>query len=199
MFDDLIGAEVYMIRPTMDDLPDWPLPEGYRFRTYRDGDLDVWLALHHDAEPFLAIGPEHFARSFGNRLSALYDRMFFVQTLVGEDVGSITAWWEEDWQGRGAWGRIHWVIVARAHQRRGLAKPMMAHALRRIARDHSRAMLGTDTLRLWAIKTYLDCGFIPDPMQRNDAKAVQGWRSVQKHLHHPAIEQWLQGETTLGR
>ena len=188
---DLVAAEVHMIRPTLDDLPAWQLPEGYRFRTYHAGDIDVWLALHRDAEPLFRVEKVHFDRSFGAHRDALRDRMFFVQTTAGEDVGSITAWWEDDWNGRGAWGQIHWVVVATAHQRRGLAKPMTVHALHRIAQDHSRAMLGTDTRRPWAIKTYLDCGFVPDPAERKQQQAVQGWIAVQRILQHPAIARWL--------
>jgi len=193
VMNDLVAAEVHMIRPTMSDLPAWRLPEGYRFRVYREGDIDVWLALHLDAEPLFRIEKQHFDHSFGARREALLDRMFFVQTIAGEDVGTVTAWWEDDWNGRGAWGQIHWVVVATAHQRRGLAKPMTTHALRRIAQDHPRAMLGTDTRRPWALKTYLDCGFIPDPAERDLQQAVQGWESVQRILQHPAIEQWLTG------
>ncbi len=191
---DLVAAEVTMIRPTLDGLPTWPLPDGYRFRPYCEGDVEVWLALHHDAEPLFRVEARHFDDSFGAHRHALFDRMFFVQTAGGEDVGTITAWWEDNWRGRGAWGRIHWVVVATAHQRRGLAKPMTAHALQRIAQDHSRAMLGTDTRRPWAIKTYLDCGFVPDPVERNQQEIVQGWIAVQRILRHPAIAQWLAGD-----
>ncbi|MFO7632743.1 MAG: GNAT family N-acetyltransferase [Caldilinea sp.] len=191
---DLLDAEVHMIRPTMDDLPDWPLPEGYRFRAYREGDIDTWVALHLDAEPLFRVGKEHFESSFGAHADALHDRMIFVQSAAGEDVGSITAWWEDDWNGRGAWGQIHWVIVATAHQRRGLAKPMTAHALHRIAQTHRRAMLGTNSRRPWAIKTYLDCGFAPDPAERALDTAVRGWQSVQQLLQHPAIDRWLTGD-----
>lgn len=191
---ELLAAEVHMIRPTMDNLPTWRLPEGYRFRSYREGDIAVWLALHHDAEPLFRVEARHFDESFGAHRNALADRMFFVQTAGGEDVGTITAWWEDDWNGRGAWGRIHWVVVATAHQRRGLAKPMTAHALHRIAQDHSRTMLGTDTRRPWAIKTYLDCGFVPDPKERGLQQVVLGWSAVQRTLRHPAIAQWLEGD-----
>lgn len=194
---DLPACALHMIRPTMDDLPDWTLPVGYRFRTVREGDVETWLALHHDAEPLFRVKQEHFEQSFGRCPHALSDRMFFVQSAAGEDVGSVTAWWEDDWQGRGAWGQIHWVVVATAHQRRGLAKPMTAHALRRIAQTHSRAMLGTDSRRPWAIKVYLDCGFVPDPAERALERVVHAWATLQQIVQRQAIAQWLRvGEPT---
>lgn len=187
----LPDLDVHMIRPTLDDLPVWPLPTGYTVRAYRAGDIETWVALHRDAEPYFVVSREHFLASFGARLDVLFDRMFFVQCAAGEDVGAITAWWQDDWQGRGAWGQIHWVVVARAHQRRGLAKPMTALALRRLARDHTRAMLSTNLRRRWALKSYLDCGFMPDPAERAQPGVVDGWRAVQETLQHPLLAQWL--------
>lgn len=188
---DLPDVDVHMIRPTLDALPDWPLPTGYSLRAYQQGDMQRWVDLHLDAEPFFQVNAEHFMESFGDHLEALPDRMFFVQNRAREDVGSITAWWQDDWRGRGPWGQIHWVVVAKAHQRRGLSKPMTAYALRRIARDHPRAMLDTNTRRAWAIKSYLDCGFLPDPAERTNEEYVQSWRAVQSLLHHPALDHWL--------
>ena len=188
---ELVGAHVHMIRPDMANLPQWPLPQGYGFRPYQPGDEATWLALHLDAEPLFTVTLDHFEESFGAASDRLPERMCFVQTAAGVDVGAIAAWWQDDWNGRGAWGQIHWVVVARAHQRRGLSKPMLAHALQAMAHTHARAMLGTDTQRLWAIKSYLDCGFVPDPQERADRTAQAGWLAVQMHLAHPAIHAWL--------
>ncbi len=190
---ELVAANVHMIRPDMVGLPTWPLPDGYRLRAYQPGDEATWVALHLDAEPLFTVTLDHFEESFGAHRDLLPERMWFVQTAAGEDVGSIAAWWQDDWQGRGAWGQIHWVVVARAHQRRGLSKPMLAHALHAMARTHARAMLGTNTLRLWAIKSYLDCGFVPDPAERTDQTALAGWMALQRLLAHQALQAWLDG------
>jgi GNAT superfamily N-acetyltransferase len=187
----LVDAAVHMVRLGMDDLPLCPLPAGYRFRSYRMGDEESWVALHQDAEPWFRVERAHFEQSFGGERASLVDRMFFVQAPTGEDVGTITAWWQDDWKGRGGWGQIHWLVVATAHQRRGLAKAMVAHALRRIACDQTRAMLGTNTQRLWAIKCYLDFGFVPDPAERAAVEAERGWQALSQQLPHPAVERWL--------
>jgi hypothetical protein len=68
---------------------------------------------------------------------------------------------------------------------------MVAHALRRIACDQTRAMLGTNTQRLWAIKCYLDFGFVPDPAERASIEAERGWQALSQQLPHPAVERWL--------
>ncbi|MCW5843363.1 MAG: hypothetical protein KIT77_19080 [Caldilinea sp.] len=63
--NELVAANVHMIRPHMADLPAWPLPVGYGFRAYRPGDEAMWVALHLDAEPLFTVTLDHFAESFG--------------------------------------------------------------------------------------------------------------------------------------
>jgi ribosomal protein S18 acetylase RimI-like enzyme len=180
-----------MTREGMADFPIYTLPPGYRFRAYRPGDADHWTALHLAAEPYIPVTPELFVRQFGDDLDALPDRMFFVETNRGEVAGSITAWWERQRHNPDERGRIHWVVVHPAHQRRGLAKPMMTHAMRRLAQSHSQAMLGTSSARIWALKVYLDFGFHPDPAQLGDERIHQAWRHVQSVLHHPLLATWI--------
>jgi GNAT superfamily N-acetyltransferase len=180
-----------MIRPTLGNLPTWTLPVGYRLRTYRLGDEEAWVALHVDADPYFTGEDAHFPQQFVDNRDALPDRMFFVETSTGEVAGSITAWWMDDWRGTGAWGQIHWVVVARAHQGRGLAKPMMAHTLQRLAQNQTRALLDTYTARTWAIKVYLDCGFVPDPAGLEDNEVRRAWIDLQQRLLHPTLQSVL--------
>lgn len=187
------NTDVRMIRDDVADYPVFDLPAGYRFRTYRDGDEVTWTELQAAAEPFITVAPELFVREFGEHRDALPDRMFFVETEAGEPAGSITAWWERDRYNPSEPGRIHWVVVHPSHQRRGLTKPMMTHAMSRLARNHPRAMLGTSTGRLWAIKVYLDFGFYPDPSERKSKPEVDAaWREVQQRLNHPLLARHLQ-------
>jgi GNAT superfamily N-acetyltransferase len=189
-------ADVWMIRPTLEKLPAWTLPDGYRLRTYCAGDETAWVDLHLDADPYFTVADAHFPQEFAANRKALADRMFFVETTAGEAAGSITAWWMDDWRGCGEWGQIHWVVVARAHQGKGLAKPMMAHALARLARSHTRAMLDTYTARTWAIKVYLDCGFQPEPAGLANDATRAAWLDLQKRLQHPNLQRLLdQSET----
>jgi GNAT superfamily N-acetyltransferase len=186
-------ADVWMIRPTLEHLPTWGLPDGYRLRTYRAGDEAAWVALHVDADPYFTAKDAHFPQEFAVSHAALANRMFFVETVTTEEVvGSITAWWVNDWRGSGTWGQVHWVVVARAHQGRGLAKPMMAHTLKRLAGDHTRALLDTYTGRTWAVKVYLDCGFTPDPAGLANGDIRDAWIDLQKTLRHPDLQRVLE-------
>jgi len=206
---ELTDRYVHMVRPTLADLAGAPhadgddaqpagrtqrFPAGYRIRSYRLGDAPRWLELVRAAEPFFVIHDDLFEKQFGTERNALWDRMFFVETTTDNGcvpVGTVTAWWQSNWRERGDWGQIHWVAVHPAHQGRGLAKPMMTQALQRLAQSHDRAMLGTSTGRIWAIKVYLDYGFVPDPQELGDVAHRDAWCAVQCILSHPALAQAL--------
>jgi len=97
--------------------------------------------------------------------------------------GTISAWLNPSFRG-GEWGRIHWVALRPSHQGRGLAKPMLAFALRTLARWHRRAYLGTQVFRLRAVKIYLDAGFQPD---LSDPAKQPLWRYLRDVLQHPGL------------
>jgi ribosomal protein S18 acetylase RimI-like enzyme len=176
-----------MQRSHLLDIPQIALPDGYRFRAYQDGDGVRWRALQVETEPFIPITPDYFERQFGLALNALPDRMFFVENDAGEIAGTITAWWEHDRTNPNERGRIHWVAVHPRHQRRGIAKPMMTHAMNRLAQEYGSAMLGTSSGRPWAVKVYLDFGFLPEPAQLADPEIHAAWVDVQSLIEHPAL------------
>jgi GNAT superfamily N-acetyltransferase len=192
MTGEAVNVACTMVRDTMDDFPQYTLPPGYRFRTYRPGDETAWMNLHYAAEKFFVVKGDLFEREFLAHKDALADRMFMVVT--GEDtvVGSITAWWEKDRTDPHDRGRIHWVVVHPDHQGKGISKPMMTRAMARLAESHPAAMLGTSTGRTWALKVYLDFGFYPDPAEL-EAKpdVLEGWRDVATRFRHPRLESTL--------
>ena len=163
MSPEPVNVSCIMVRDDMDNIPQYELPAGYHFRTYRPGDEAAWMALHYSAERFFEVKPDLFAREFGAHVDALADRMFMVVTDAGSVVGSITAWWDRDPTNPDERGRIHWVVVHADHQGHGLSKPMMTQAMNRLAQSHKASVLGTSTGRTWALKVYLDFGFYPDP------------------------------------
>lgn len=192
MTGEVVNVSCTMVRDSMDDIPQYALPAGYRFRTYRPGDEAAWTGLHVAAERFFEIKPDLFEREFGAHVDALADRMFMVVTEAGEIVGSITAWWEKDRENPTERGRIHWVVVHPDHQGKGLAKPMMTRAMERMAESHSAAMLGTSTGRTWALKVYLDFGFYPDPAElAAKPEVLEGWKDVAARFRHPLLDATL--------
>jgi GNAT superfamily N-acetyltransferase len=183
----MTNVDVHMICDPIGAFPTMGLPSGYRFRAYRPGDEATWTEIQRAAEPFLTIEDTLFRKEYGDDETALAERMIFVESADGSPAGTITAWWQDDWQGRGAWGQIHWVAVHPDHQRRGISGAMMTEAMERMQRWHKRVMLGTATGRVWAIKVYLDFGFRPDPREVTDPEILAGWRSVDEQIHHAGL------------
>ncbi|MGC9467680.1 MAG: GNAT family N-acetyltransferase [Anaerolineae bacterium] len=177
------GQELYMVRPHLDDIPQVPVPDGFRIRTLRPDEGGLWTDIWRDAEPYFHISDELFHRQFGDDLEALQWRSFVVENEKGVGVATITAWYNRTYKGQD-YGQIHWVAVRQGYWGRGLAKAMMTSALNQMATWHDKAFLGTQTKRLAAIKVYLDFGFVPD-LDREGAH--EAWREVKEALDHPVL------------
>ena len=184
---DYEDVEISMTRPDFDNLPDCDLPPGYRFRPYRPGDDTVWTQVQRAAEPFNEVDDELFEREYGSARDELPSRMWFVRSSAGEDIASISAWWEQSRDVPDDRGRIHWVAVHPNHQRRGITKPMMTLAMQRLAKSHPSAMLDTSSGRPWAVKVYLDFDFRPAASDLADPSRLAAWHNVQRVIEHPAL------------
>lgn len=202
-------VSVHMVRPPFSAMPlrsptgstFLSLPETYQFRTYRPGDQKAWTAIQQAAEQFLIIQDTLFDEQFGDELEQLPSRMYFIDWVDAEGnstaVGTATAWWTDAWQltipqnpesiHLGSWGKVHWVAIHPAHQGKGLSKPLMHQVMSTIARHNDRAMLGTSTGRVPAIKVYLDLGFLPEPNELNNAGIKDAWHKLNQVLRHPAL------------
>ena len=184
-YDDV---PIFMARDNFEDLPQYQLPPGYSCRAYRPGDDTIWTAIQRAADPFNEIDDGLFERQYGSARDELPQRMWFIQTEQGDDIASISAWWQHGREHADDPGRIHWVVVHPDHQRRGITKPMMTVAMARLAESHPSAMLDTSSGRPWAVKVYLDFGFRPEPAELADPIRLQAWHSVQGVIGHPALD-----------
>jgi GNAT superfamily N-acetyltransferase len=173
---------VRMIRENMENIPQFPVPEGFAIRNYRRNEGHIWTRIVKAAEPYIDIDDGLFDREFGHHLSVMTDRSFYLTTDTGEEIGTTTAWWQ-DVDGE-VWGQIHWVAVHPDYQGQGLSKPLMSVAMARLKQAHERCFLGTSTGRIPAVKVYLDFGFIPDLSHEN---AQEAWTEVASVLEHPLL------------
>lgn len=179
------SIDVCMVRANLAGIPEYPLPAGYAMRRYRRGDRETWFRVERASDTLHKITAATFDRGFGGDEDGLTKRSYFLVSPDGEDVGTITAWYERRHLGR-RWGRIHYVAIVPAHRGKGLSRCIMTVAMKRLrALGHRRAMLGTQTPRLPAIRTYLRFGFVPDLTTDGAARA---WRLVARHIRHPALE-----------
>ncbi len=177
------GYPVTMVRPNLENIPEVPFPVGFSIRTLRPDEGALWTDIERDAERFFPIGDDLFQRQFGGDKAAVQWRSYLVTNERGVGVGVISAWYNRAYHGQDS-GMIHWVAIRPAYQGRGLAKAMLAHALRQMSQWHSRAMLDTQTRRLPAIQLYLDFGFVPD---LTEPGSDIGWREVAAVLSHSSL------------
>ena len=92
---------VRMIREHMENIPQFPIPTGFAMRNYRPDEGAIWTRIQRAAEPYFDVDDQLFAREFKRDFGALEDRSFYLTTDAGEEIGTITAWWQPDLDGRG--------------------------------------------------------------------------------------------------
>jgi GNAT superfamily N-acetyltransferase len=167
-------GRLIMIRDTLDDIPEAPLPAGFSIRPMRADESGLWTDIQRESDKLQPIPDDLFRQQFGSDTGATQWRTFFVVNPDGAAVGAVSAWYDRDFRGDDA-GRIHWLAVRPAWRRRGLARAVLSFALKQLAQWHTRAYLTTGTDRLPAVKLYLDAGFRPD-MSAPDAE--KAWSKV---------------------
>ena len=160
---------------SLDGAPRFDLPAEYGWRFFRPGDLEAWSAIEISAGEFDS--PDRAAAGFRKYYptdDGLSERMFFL-TDGGVPFATATAWFGEG-DHDASEGRLHWVGIDQAHQRRGLSYPLVSLALERMRRlGHRRAYLTTQTASWPAIRVYRRFGFVP--MLCAEAE-IEGWRIV---------------------
>ncbi len=160
-----------MVRKNLLDIPVYGLPQGFSFRFYRSGDMDVWIDIEKQADTHNTFDRQRFESTFNNRLDLLQQRMIFIFDGKDRPIATSTAWYEND-----EVGLVHWVAVVPSMQGRGIARPLLSRTLSTLAElGYQSAMLRTQTFRITAINLYLRYGFTPLISSPSDADA---WRIV---------------------
>lgn len=152
---------VLMVREHLEGIPEYALPQGFTLRWYRPGDEETWLEIHRVADLENKITPDLFSRAFDANASELARRQCYLATVRGEIIGTATAWFDDNFEGRRV-GRVHYVAILPEFQGKGLSKPLMTAVCRRLRElGHERAYLTTSTTRVPAIRLYRSFGFVP--------------------------------------
>jgi len=183
--------ELLLQRPNLEDIPQYFLPEGYRFTFYQPGDKDAWIAIEKSAKEFETWqqGEDAWRRYYEGNDEALMHRMVFIETEAGEKVATATAYYEITGRDNSGAGWLHWVAVKREYQGRGLSKPLIGHTLQ-VMRNlgYPFAKIPTQTTTWVACKVYLDFGFRPIPA--NAVRNRMGWNIVKTLTNHPTLEEF---------
>lgn len=179
--DPSANMAVEMATPDLARVPKVAPPTGWTLRGYRPGDDDLWFAIVSEAETWLDLGGDLFAREFGAHREELPQRMLFLSTPDGDEVGTATAWFAREDR---SLGRIHWVAIRPRWQGRGLGLALLSAACQQLLElGHTAAYLATQTGRVPALNLYLKCGFRP---RLRDADDAYVWAAVRDRLKYPS-------------
>lgn len=190
-YDNHDGTICYyelLLENDITEVPQFELPEGYRFVTYSDNDKDAWIDIELSAKEFTSYeqGVEAWNRYYATRQEELPGRMFFIETENGEKIATATAFYDIYGRDTSDDGWLHWVAVKREYQGKGLSKPLITYVLRVMNQlGHSRAKIPTQTNTWLACKVYMDLGFLP--LKANLKHNYEGWKIVKALTNHCAL------------
>jgi ribosomal protein S18 acetylase RimI-like enzyme len=169
-----------MVRPTLDDLPDAPLPDG----------LEIREVLPEHLEAIYQAEVEAFREHWGQPQSDDLQRAAFFDDQAASD----TALWRVAWDGDRVAGSVRsfipdeqnrrlgrkrgWVehiSVGRPWRGRGLARALIAASLPLLReRGMTEGALGVDTQNEFgALRLYERCGFLPVSSQTVYARTLE--------------------------
>lgn len=134
------------------------LPQGYRLRTFRDGDRSGYLSLMRRGG-----FPSWRSATLDAALkAALPDGVFFVELEPSGELVSTAVAQHNSIDLHPFGGELGWVSTVPAHRGNRLSRVVCsAVVLRFLKAGYSDIFLRTDDWRLPAIKTYLNIGFRP--------------------------------------
>lgn len=177
-----------LLESSLDSISEYPLPNGYYFEFYQDGDRDTWIEIEQSAKEFSDYdeGLTAWNKYYSDRENELYNRMVFVVNELGEKVATATAFYDINGKDKSGAGWLHRVAVKREYQGRGLSKPLITYVLNVMkALGHSNAKIPTQTNTWLAVKIYLDLGFRPIP--QNAVNSYKGRCIIKTLTNHEAL------------
>jgi len=166
------GYRLYMVRDHLQDIPEYPLPQGYKMYGMRQDDIGLWVDVQKDADPYIKnIDHQMYYSTFGDNIQSIGMRCFLLQNKSGCAVGTVSAWKKIGKDGV-VYGQVHWVALRKAYQGRGLGNVLMTHVLKELSGNYERAFLETQSKRINALRLYFKFGFVP---QITDEEGRIGW------------------------
>ena len=174
------NAAVWMLHADIHRSPVYPLADGYRLRFYKPGDVASWVNIQQQSDPYFTAGEAAFAQYMPDP-DRWPQRVMFLVDPLGDDVGTITAWNDDQLTGIDM-GLVHWVAILPQAQGKGLAKPLLSACISLMQQlGYTKAYLQTGSARLVAINLYLHFGFKAFPKGETDDRA---WRIIAPQLKY---------------
>jgi len=154
-------ANVFMRRKKNTPIPQYPLPNGFKFTFYQPGDEVSWAKIETSVLEFEneQEALEYFHGEFTPHAHELDKRCLFIENEKGEKIATSTAWWT--YTGTRRDPLLHWVAVMPAYQGLSLGKAISAKATQLLAdvEGDKDFYLKTQTWSHRAIRLYEKIGY----------------------------------------
>jgi ribosomal protein S18 acetylase RimI-like enzyme len=152
---------IIMKRPAGTPINDEELPVGFSFAPYSNGKEQVWANIETSVGEFETEEEalSCFREDYLLHKVELQKRLTFIQDIKGNEVGTITSWWNYTGERRDP--SIHWLAVKSEFQGRGLAKSLVSKAINTLIEleGDKDIYLHTQTWSYTAIALYQKAGF----------------------------------------
>lgn len=135
-------------------------PDGYRFRSYQEGDEFGWAQMEVDNLDFDTYdnAVKYFRQKYLSDPEKLKERFIGLENQNGALCGAVICW--SDAKDEATVSTVHWLITAPAEQGRGLGSALVRMLLYRFSQlDALPIYLHTQPWSYPAIGIYSKCGF----------------------------------------
>ena len=154
---------IKMVRKAGTHIPDYTLPEGFKFVMYTDGAETDWARIEASVDEFDSefAALLRFKEDFIPYVDELYRRCLFIENENGKKIATANAWWSFIEDERHAW--LHWVSVAPGYQGLGLGKAIVSKVTQLMKEIEGDVdfYLSTQTWSYKAINIYKQFGYEP--------------------------------------
>jgi len=156
-------AKLMMVRKAGTPIPVFPLPDGFKYVFFEDGDDVDWARIETSVDEFNSefAALLRFKEDFIPYTDELYRRLLFIETEDGKKIATANAWWSFVDYERRAW--LHWVSVEAGYQGLGLGKAIVSRITQLLEEIEGDVdfYLSTQTWSYKAIDIYKKCGYEP--------------------------------------
>lgn len=158
--------------------PVFTIQQGYSFSSFKEGDENAWAKIETACGEFKTEKDalNRFKIEFQNQIKLFEKRSLFLLNSKNEKIGTATAWYNNDFNNK-QYGRIHWVAIHPDYQKKYLARPLISATIQKLLQYHKTAYLKSQISSPIAIKLYLDFGFIPHIITKQDR---ENWKILTK-------------------
>lgn len=175
-------VDLYLVHNDLNNIPDYKLPDGYKFVMFDNGNEKDWVEIEMSSGEFLSYeeGINVFNHYYGNHYEEIKKLCIFIENENGEKVATSTAFYLDE-PVDDITGNVHWVSVKKEYQGYHLSKPLICETLKQMRRlGHKKTLLHTQTHTWLAVEIYLDMGFVPYKME----DYYLGWQIIKKLTNH---------------